>query len=600
MMKNSLSKIFVSTLIFIIIILKLQHAFSQQKYKVEKIEFIGNENYSDRFLKKLMLTRKYNWFNKSHYRKTLFEDDLNAITNFYISEGYLEAMIVNQRVNIDTLNNKVKIEIEINEGERTKITGVSFFGNHVIPDSALFPVIKSSVNKPFKKNMLEKDTYNLLIYYADHGYIEAKVVPSVKLSQEKHEILIDFNIDEGPLVKIGDFKLSGTQKTKLSVILRELEFNKGEIYSYGKILKSQRQLYLTGLFNSVFIRPEEKSLPDQSIRNIRIEVDEKKNGELNFGFGYGTLDHLRGSVELLQNNLLGTARQIGLSAFGSSIARRVELSFTEPWLFSTKTKADLNGFVEKREEPGYDLSRYGGRFTLGRRFGNYTNLNLSYRYEIVRLSTQVTPLSIKPDEKGNTRSLTFTIIRDSRDDIVNTTRGNFSSLDIESAGAFLKGSSTFIKFTIRQKYFYPMMKRLVFGASLTLGWMGNYGLEREIPIQERFFTGGANSIRGFKEKFIGPKNDFKNPIGGNVLLNINLFEFRYTFFKKLSAIVFMDLGNIWKNTSVFKLFDQREGLGVGLRYNSPLGILRLDYGIKLDRRKDESLGELYFSVGQAF
>jgi len=594
-----LVKLFFKTTI-ILLILTVNFCYTQQKYKIEKVEIMGNENYSDRSIKKLMLTRKYNWLARNYYQPNLFKGDLDAITNFYINEGYLEAKINSFEVKLDTLEKKVDIEIKIEEGERSQIAGISFFGNHVVSDSVLLKLIKSQINKPFKKGVLEGDTYKLLTYYADRGYIEAKVEPSLKLNQEKHEVLIDFNIKEGAQVRIGEFKISGTKKTKTLIILRELEFKEGEVYSYGKILKSQRQLYLTGLFTSVFIRPEEKSTEFQTTRNIRIDIDEKKNGELNFGVGYGTLDRLRGSVELLQNNLFGTARQVGLSAFASFIARRVELSFTEPWLFSTKTKADLNGFIEKREEPGYDLQRYGGKFTLGRRFGNYTNLNLAYRYEIVKLSTQVPPSSIKPNEKGNTRSLTFTIIRDTRDDIVNTTRGAYSSLDIESAGAFLKGTSTFIKFTLRQKYFYPIMKRFILGTSVTVGWMGNYGLEKEIPIQERFFTGGASSVRGFKEKFIGPQNEFDNPVGGNVLLNINLFEIRYTFYKKMSAVVYMDLGNVWKDRSSLKNFHLREGMGIGLRYNSPLGILRFDYGIKLDRRVGESFGELYFSVGQAF
>ncbi|UCE08187.1 MAG: BamA/TamA family outer membrane protein, partial [bacterium] len=470
-----LVKLFFKTTI-ILLILRVNFCYTQQKYKVEKVEIRGNENYSDRSIKKLMLTRKYNWLARNYYRPNLFRDDLDVITNFYINEGYLAAKINNFEVKLDSLEKKVDIEIQIDEGERTQIAGISFFGNHVVSDSILLKLIKSQINKPFKKGLLEGDTYKLLTYYADRGYIEAKVEPSLKLNAEKHQMLIDFNIKEGPQVKMGEFKISGTKKTKTPIILRELEFKKGEVYSYRKILKSQRQLYLTGLFTSVFIRPEEKSAEFQTVRNIRIEVDEKKNGELNFGVGYGTLDRIRGSVELLQNNLFGTARQAGLSAFASFIARRAELSLTEPWLFSTKTKADLNGFVEKREEPSYDLQRYGGKFTLGRRIGSYTNLNLAYRYEIVKLSTQVSPQALKPDEKGNTRSLTLTIIRDSRDDIVNTTKGTFSSLDIESAGAFLKGTSTFIKFTIRQKYFYPIMKRLVIGTSITSGWMGNYGL----------------------------------------------------------------------------------------------------------------------------
>jgi len=598
-MNKSILKIFFQTII-ILLIYGMNPIFSQQKYKVEKVEIFENENYSNQVIQKLMLTRKYNWITKNYFQPNLFKDDLDAIVNFYINEGYLEAKIQNHHVNIDTLHQKVEIQITVDEGQRTKVAGISFFGNRAVPDSVISRLIKSAVNKPFKKSVLEKDSYQLLVYYADRGYIEAKVEPSLKLNQEEHKILIDFNIDEGLQVKIGDFKINGLKKTKSDIVLREMQFKQGEVYSYRKILKSQRQLYLTGLFKSVFIRPEEKSVESQSTRNIRIDVDEKKNGELNFGFGYGTLDRLRGSVQLLQNNLFGTAQQVGLSAFASSITRRVELSFTEPWLFSTKTKADINGFIEKREEPAYDLQRYGGKFTLGKRWSNFTNLNIAYRYEIVKLSTQVDPSKLKLDQKGNTRSLTFTIIRDSRDDIVNTTRGMFSSMNIESAGAFLKGTSTFMKFTIRQKYFHPIVKRLVFATSVTLGWMENFGEEKEIPIQERFFTGGASSVRGFKEKYIGPTNELNNPIGGNVSLTINLFELRYRFYKKLSAIVFVDAGNVWEDGQSVDILDQRFGAGIGIRYTSPLGILRFDYGAKLDRRKNESFGEFYFSVGQAF
>lgn len=595
-----ISQIFFQTILILFFLLRVDYSFSQQKYKVEKIEIEGNKNCSDQLIKKLMLTRQYNWLMRNYYKPNLFQDDLDAIVNYYINEGYLEAKIEDYQVKLDTLNHKVIVQITIDEGEQTKIAGISFFGNHVISDSIIIRLIQSAVNKPFKKNVLEKDNYNLLVYYADRGYIEAKAEPGLKLNQDKHEILIDFNIEEGHQVTIGGFNIHGIKKTRPGVILRELEFVRGEIYNYGKILKSQRQLYLTGLFNSVFIRPEEKLTESQSVRNIRIDVDEKKNGEVNFGFGYGTLDRLRGSLELLQNNLFGTARQVGLSAFASSIARRAELSYTEPWLLATKTKADLNGFIEKRKEPGYDLKRYGFKFTLGKRLRNYTNLNLAYRYEIVKLSTEINPNLLKPDEKGNTRSLTFTVIRDSRDDLINTTRGSFSSLDIESAGTFLKGTSTFIKLTARYKYFYPLSNRLIVATALAGGWMSNFGVSDEIPIQERFFTGGASSVRGFKEKYVGPQNELNNPIGGTTLLNINLLEFRYMFYKKLSAIAFLDLGNVWENRSALEKFDLRKGMGVGLRYNSPLGILRLDYGIKLDRQADESFSEVYFSVGQAF
>jgi outer membrane protein insertion porin family len=141
---------------------------------------------------------------------------------------------------------------------------------------------------------------------------------------------------------------------------------------------------------------------------------------------------------------------------------------------------------------------------------------------------------------------------------------------------------------------------LILASALSAGWMNKFGVSKDIPIQERFFTGGASSVRGFKEKYVGPRNELNNPIGGNILLTLNLLELRYMFYKKISAIWFVDVGNVWANGASFQKFGLRKGLGFGLRYNSPLGILRFDYGLKLDRQKGEAPGEFYFSVGQAF
>ncbi len=575
-------------------------AIAQQGYRVDRVTFEGNGQFPDTRLRQMMLTRPHRWYAKSTFRPEIFADDLEAIINFYLNEGYLEARILSHMIQIDTLKHRVSIHIRIEEGSQTKISGISFFGNYAFPDSVLGRLIKSAAGKPFRKSQVEDDRYQILVHYANHGYIEASVAPAFKYNQETHEMLIDFNIEEGPLVSIGEINLEGIKRIRPNVIYRQLEFRSGETYNHTKILTSQRQLYLTGLFASVFIRPAEKSDQLPSIRNITVTVEEKRNGEMNFGFGYGTLDRLRGSVELLQNNLFGTGRQAGISTFASSIARRAEVSFTDPWLLGTKTKADLNGYFEQREEPAYDLNRHGFKFTLGKKFGEFTTVNMTYRYELARRRDKLNGTAPKLDDKGNTRSLTALLIRDSRDDLINTTRGSFALLNFESAGAILKGTSTFFKFTLNYRYFYPVHHRLVIGSAVAAGWMDKYGINDEIPIQERFFSGGATSIRGFKEKYLGPRNEFNHPIGGTILLNLNLVECRYTFYKRFSAIAFIDVGNVWKNAEALQAFYLRRTAGLGLRLNSPLGILRLDYGFKLDRRSNESPGEFYFSVGQAF
>ncbi|MBD3287716.1 BamA/TamA family outer membrane protein, partial [candidate division KSB1 bacterium] len=179
--------------------------------------------------------------------------------------------------------------------------------------------------------------------------------------------------------------------------------------------------------------------------------------------------------------------------------------------------------------------------------------------------------------------------------------GSFMEQKIEFAGGFLKGAHSFVKFTSENRFFQKVSpeSRVVFAERFYFGWMDRFGESLIIPLNERFYAGGDGSIRGFSRRSVGPKRDGDQPIGGNFTIVTN-YEIRFPLYKKLGATLFWDAGNVWQNARRFNFEDIRYGTGCGLRYNSPLGIARLDFGVNLDRKSSEKAGEIYFTIGQLF
>jgi len=216
-------------------------------------------------------------------------------------------------------------------------------------------------------------------------FLDGEVVPEIRISDEHHRALIDFQITEHEQFSIRDIVIQGLEITKKKIILRDLTFKSGEIVGYSKLLASQRALYLTGLFESVFIRPVTiDSLSSQ--KDIQIDIKEKIPGEFNLGLGYGSLDKARVFAELLHSNLWGTAQKVSLNGKLSTIANKIEASYTEPWTFGIKLKTDVNIFDTFNEEPGYDILQYGAKIIVGKSFTEHSSASLACRYEKVRFS----------------------------------------------------------------------------------------------------------------------------------------------------------------------------------------------------------------------
>jgi outer membrane protein insertion porin family len=315
--------------------------------------------------------------------------------------------------------------------------------------------------------------------------------------------------------------------------------------------------------------------------------------------GYGSVEKARGKMEIFNHNLWGTARQSGLVTKLSFIGRSVEASFTEPWTFGTPWRTDVNVAVEYKEEPGYNLNRTGGQIVFGRQFLKRSNITLTYRHERVDLSN-IQVSTIPEEMRTNTRGVKLSFIYDTRDNLFHSTRGTYFEWSNEAGQFFSSETKGFLRSVVRYKYFRSLSRSTVLGTSIEFGWIDARRGLGSIPLHERFYSGGPNVMRGFEYQKVGPLDESRTPIGGRLKFTWNLFEFRRTLYKMIGGTLFFDVGSVWSDPDRIRVNDLRISPGVGLRINTPIGLARLDYGINMDRKKDEPRAKLYFSMGQAF
>jgi outer membrane protein assembly complex protein YaeT len=529
----------------------------------------------------------------------VLEDDLKGLRLFYYRQGYLDADVVGYRVGLDSVSRKAAISIDLLEGPLTRVESVTTFRNTAFSDSALLEVVGIGAGDPLRRKVIDDGATAIMKMYADRGYLEGEVSPDIRVSTETNLAIVDFLIDEGDQFRIGKVKIDTLTKTRQKVVTRELLFEPGEVITYSSLLRSQRQLYMTGLFSSVFIRPRDPADGDSAVKDIVVEIKEKESIELALGVGYGAVERLRGSLEISNYNIRGTALKAGLAGEASLIRRRVEASLTDPWIAGLPVRGDLGVRYEYLDEPGYELERKAGSVSVGRKFGERTRASLSWSYlddELVRVEVEEIPDELS----SNLRTLTLSTIYDSRDDISNTTKGVYVELTNDLAGIFLGGTDSFTRSVLSLRAFYRITGHTTLASAFEVGWMEGRDTSREIPLGERFYAGGPNSLRGFDYQLVGPLDARRKPVGGLFKSIINVIEIRQDIYKMLGCAVFLDVGNVWSNVAAFRLEDYRTSSGFGLRINTPIGIIRGDLGFNLAPSEGESRSVFHFNVGQAF
>lgn len=575
------------------------------KVKVGRISFIGNTVFTDKELKKAMRTKEWSVLSlvteRGVYDDFLLENDINTLLGKYYDEGYVRAEIGPPQVEVSEDKKWIYITIPIKEGEQYRVGEVDLSGDLIKPKIELMEMVETKPGEIYSRSTLSKDVSRLAGAYGDEGYAFVDIRPVTKIDDRKKKVDITFDITKGEKVYIERIEITGNTKTRDKVIRRELEVYEGELYSATGIKRSKRNLNRLGYFDEVNIVSLPGSAPDRMV--LRVEVKERPTGAIAAGAGYSSVDHFIVSTSISQNNLFGTGRKVKIEATLSSSTKRYDISFTEPWLFDYPISAGFDLFRLDREYPDFTRFSNGGDVRFGFKVHEDTRLFLTYKLEEVEVKDVASGASLLIKEQEGRRvesTITTSITRDTRNSLFDPTEGSMIDLSVEFAGGPLGGDNNFAKYVFTGDRYFPMPKDTTFRIRTILGYIHSFG-GKKIPIYERFFLGGINTLRGFKTRSIGPKDEATGEvIGGDKEVVLNL-EYIFPLFKeqRVKGLVFFDAGNAY-DVGEFDLGDIRTSAGFGIRWLSPLGPIRLEWGYVLNRKKDEESSQFEFSVGATF
>ncbi|MDI6854166.1 MAG: outer membrane protein assembly factor BamA [Deltaproteobacteria bacterium] len=573
------------------------------KVYVKEIKFEGNHAFKDKQLRGVMETKEKSLISfitgSGRLNREILERDVEKVAAFYFNHGYVRAKVGEPRVDIRQGN--IYITIPVEEGPQFTVGKVDIQGDFIEDKAKLRERLAIVKEKVYSREVVQQDLTTLADLYADHGYANADVTPLIKEDDVNKKVDIVFDIRQGKKVYIERIEISGNVKTRDKVIRRELRVHEQELFSATKLKESMRNLRRLEYFEDVNFSTTPGTSPDRM--NLKVAVKERPTGSFGIGAGYSTQDRLVGMVEISQTNLFGRGQQLRLQGIIGAISNRFRLSFTEPYLFDRPLSFGLDGFNWEREFDEYTRHSYGGSLRLGHPLRwKYTRLYGSYRFEYVDLKDLRRNTSTVLREAATihtTSAVAMSLRRDSRDALFMPTKGSDNSLSMEMAG--LGGDTAFMRFIAESGWYFPLWWKTVAVVHTRGGYMSKLPWG-ELPAYEKFYLGGIDTIRGFNFAEISPRDPRTNErIGGTSFSQINL-EYRWPvpFLAKFGIMgtVFFDAGNVYGANYVPPVL--RTSVGGGVRWYSPMGPLRIEWGYNLNPEPYERKSVWEFTVGGTF
>ncbi len=598
--------------------------------KVEEVEFEGNEAFSGRTLRGVMQTRE-SWIlgfitGAGVLSRDVLRTDVERLTAYYYDHGYVTVRIDEPRV--ERKDDGLYITVKIAEGEQFKIGNVAVAGTELPPDTTkLQEGLDTASGEVFSASALREDSQKLTERLSEDGYAFATVEPQTAIDETAETVDVTFQADRGKQVVVDRIEIEGNSKTRDKVIRREMRLQEQELFSARRLRKSREALQRLGFFQEVNITTRRAAAEDRM--NVVVAVKEAQTGAFSAGAGFSSADALLFNVRIQENNLFGRGHRVVANADVGSIRRNIVLSFTEPYFRDTPLTVGVDVFDWRLEFDDFARSGRGASTqvtypvtALGydRLWGlplDEVRIGADYRLEQAEIGDIdfSASRSIRAEEgESLVSSITPRVSRNTLNHAFDPTAGSFQDLGVELAGL---GGEQFVKIEARERWYYTFLRSKALGdftysigAALGYGF-GDAGLEgNELPLFERYFPGGINSIRGFETRTLGPREVRKNifgqvvdttPIGGSqqVILN-NEIIFPLVQGIGLKGVVFVDAGNAYSAEDGISIDETRVAGGAGIRWLSPLGPFRIELGKPLVSEKFDEESLVLFSFGGPF
>ncbi len=581
---------------------------------------------------------------EQNLERSLFTDPVvvtELLEKYYGEEGYLSAEVDEPQYVFE--GPTARAVLEVREGPRFVVRDVHVRGNRVIQTDALLSELPVKVGDPFLPRAAANALERTRQLYWRRAYNDMHADYALTLDRTAGTVAVTFDIDEGRQTVIADVRIAGNLKTSDRLVAEQLEIAAGEPLDLARLGRSRRNLYDTGAFSMVDITRDPVASADESATSgsdippgeageppstgvdgmtpdsgekpvvVNVRLREVQPLQLRYGASYDTEHGFGGILDLSNHNTLGKARVLGLSGRYDARLREGRVYFTQPSLryWPISTTASVYYTEERNAESDladpFNVDRAGVSIQQERQLANRYVWNYGYRWERAR------KFAAAPGATGETITvapLTSAFTRETRDDVLDASRGSFTSHGFSYSPTWLGADSSYIKYYGQYFHYFPLeperrkrftneilRPRFVFATGVRVGLARGFG--DRVPETERFYAGGSNTLRGFEQNAVGPVGPDRIPTGGEALFVLNN-EVRYPLFRLVDGVAFVDIGNVYDRLADIDLSDLRETAGLGLRVRTPWFLVRGDYGFVLDPRAGERRSRFYFSIGQAF
>lgn len=620
------------------LILKVQEG---PKVRVEEIAFEGERLLSDsrlartgRFFKRLLpdpfpsrktpdvfeprelrnrLQQKTSWWITpwfGTYQPELVEADRAVLRRFYEDRGFLDVRVEGPETE-NLGRGRLKLTYRIEEGVRYRIGEIRIAGAETYSADEIRGQIPLRSGAVASRKELDDAAAAAGRYYGNRGYIQTSVRPVLSTDPAAGTVDILFQVREGAPATIGEIHIRGNEKTRDEVMRRELAVHPGETFHQQKVETSENRLRNLGYFEQVDSRYSPAAQPDAY--DLTFQVKEKSMGSFMIGAGFSSVDNLVGFAELAHGNFdirrwppVGDGQKMKLRVQAGTERQDLELSFTEPWFLDRRLALGTDLYYRDADyySSDYQLQTLGGRLSLSRPLSPFVRGTLSYsleQFDVYDVTTNASS-QIQQEEGVRTKSAVgLSISRDTRDQFFIPTRGNLSAASAELAGGPFGADTDIYSLELRSSQFWPLWNGHVLNLKGTLRTVERYDDTGRVPIFDRLFLGGPNTIRGFKYRQVGEQDENGEAVGGRSSWYATL-EYTVPLWSKIRAAAFYDAGAVSPEAFDFTSAEVSSSVGVGARFDLPMFPLRLDYAwpVETDRFNEGEGGRWNFLLGYGF
>ncbi len=596
--------------------------------KIKGLFFEGNSAIDDKELAKVLETQKRDWLSwltgSGRFDQKKFKEDLELLRTYYRNQGYLDITVDEDSVVLAYKSDgHLEITIPVIEGQFYTLGEMSLENATIFTTGELLSVVDVTPGTAFSPEKVDAAAADIREYYTSRGYLDAGVRAERVPNMQTRAIDLVFRVRESEKFYVESIKVEGNTITKTRVILRELALRPGDVFDLKRMNTSENRLRNTRYFGDVRMNPESTNVPGR--RDLSVTVSEGRTGNFTFGAGFGSVESAVVYFELTQGNFdlfnwrsgfRGDGQKFRFRASLGSTSNEVIIAFEEPWLFEQRLAFGVELF---RRESDYNSSDYnelrtGFELYLRRRLFELVEARMSYRFEIVEIfdvgkgtdpaNDGIADVFQAADgEKDVVSKVGLTLLRDTRDSLMFTRRGNRTSLMSELAG--LGGDVNYLKLEARTAHFIPTfdLYEQTFSIIGRVGTVSTYSNSDEVPFYDRFYLGGPDSLRGFEHRDVGPRDndDEDEAIGGNSYGMLS-FEYGFRIAEPLGLVAFYDCGFVNESDYDFSPSNYASNWGIGARIIMMGSPLKLDLGIPITVPDDaeDNGAQFNFSFGTRF